>query len=125
MNVFLLLQRIGVRDRYPEYGNAKIRLSNLAAIFVMAFVAVPFTVIAYIHVPELILIPLTSILALALVWVFNRVGAVYLARIFVAVIPLLLTAIFAANLNNGNEAVPFGVGTKEFERRIQLYFAIC
>ncbi|WMN10934.1 PAS domain-containing protein [Marivirga salinae] len=106
MNIFSRLQRIGVRDNYPEYGNAKIRLSNMAALFIMVFVAVPFSVIAYYYVPELIIIPLLGILVLSLVWVFNRIGAIYLARILVAVTPLLLAATFTANLMNGNDLRP-------------------
>ncbi|HET8859129.1 PAS domain-containing protein [Marivirga sp.] len=106
MNFFYRLQTIGVRENYPEYGNAKIRLSNMAALFIMFFVAMPFSLIAYFYVPQLIAIPLVGILAMGLVWVFNRIGAIYLARILVAVGPLFLAALFTSNLIHENDTVP-------------------
>lgn len=106
MNIFSRLQRIGVRSSYPEFVNAKIRLSNMAALFIIIFVAVPFSIISYLYVPALIFIPLLGVLAMALVWVFNRVGAVYIARILSAVTPLILAAIFTSNLMHENDELP-------------------
>jgi PAS domain S-box-containing protein len=78
----------------------------MAALFTIIFVALPFSLISYLYVQELLIIPLVGILAMNSVWVFNKIGGVYLARILVAVIPLLLAALFTANITHQNDSVP-------------------
>ncbi|ADR20292.1 hypothetical protein MATR_20910 [Marivirga tractuosa] len=106
MNIFSRLQRIGARKNHPEHVKSKIRLSNMAALFIIIFVALPFSVISFLYVPTLLSIPLLGVIAMILVWVFNRVGAIYLARILPAVTPLLLAALFTSNLMHNNEELP-------------------
>ncbi|MGJ3236172.1 PAS domain-containing protein [Marivirga sp.] len=106
MNIFFRLQNIGVHNKYPNYVNSKIRLCNAIALFNILFVALPFSIISYFYVQELIVIPLIGILAMSLVWFFNKIQLIYLARVFSALIPLLLAALFNANLLQASNSLP-------------------
>ncbi|SMG15786.1 PAS domain S-box-containing protein [Marivirga sericea] len=106
MNIFLRLQNIGVDRNFDDYVNSKIRLSNAVALFNILFVAIPFSVISFLYVKELIAIPILGIVSMILVWVFNKISLIYLARILSALTPLLLAALFTSNLLKGNEELP-------------------
>ncbi|WP_375577994.1 PAS domain-containing protein [Marivirga tractuosa] len=106
MNFFSRLQNTGVNKKLPDYVNAKIRLSNGVALFNILFVALPFTIISFLYVPELIAIPVLGIVSMILVWVLNKISLIYLARILSALTPLLLTAVFTSNLIQGNDELP-------------------
>jgi PAS domain S-box-containing protein len=106
MNIFFRLQNIGVRNTYPDYVNSKIRLSNAIALFNILFVALPFSIVSYFYVKDLLAIPLIGILAMTLVWFFNKIQLIYLARLFSALIPLLLAALYNANLIQASNSFP-------------------
>lgn len=106
MNFFFRLQNIGVRSTYQDYVNNKIKLSNLVAFFIILLVALPFVFISILYAPSLTFIPVLGMLAMALVWILNRTGGIYLARIFSADIPLLLAAWYTAYLTNPGSQPP-------------------
>ncbi|WNB16809.1 PAS domain-containing protein [Marivirga arenosa] len=106
MNIFSRLQHIGVDEAYTEYVNSKIKLSNVVALFNLLLVAIPFSFISFIHVPNLAFIPLLGIVAVALTWVLNYSKAIYLARIISAISPLFLTALFTIYLVDEGENIP-------------------
>jgi len=106
MNVFSRLQNIGVNSNFPDFVNAKIRLSNVVALFNILFVAIPFSIISLIHVEELVAIPVLGIVFMILVWVFNRIKFIYLARLFSALTPIVLTALFTSNLIKAGNGLP-------------------
>jgi len=110
MNIFSLLQRIGVSNNYPDFVNSKIKLSNTVAFFNLLLVAIPFAVISYIYVPSIIYIPLLGVLAVILTWLLNNYKAIYLARILSSVSPILLTAIFTGYLMNQGDQPPLVLG---------------
>jgi PAS domain S-box-containing protein len=106
MNIFSRLQNIGVDSRFADYVNSKIRLSNVVALFNILFVAIPFSIISFLYVKELVAIPILGVVSMILVWVFNKISLLYLARLLSALTPLLLAALFTSNLLNGNEELP-------------------
>lgn len=106
MNFFSSLQSIGVDSSYSEYVNNKIKISNLLAFFIIVLVVLPVGVISLIYVPSLVFIPCLGLVAMALVWAFNKIRAIYIARIVSAVTPLLFTAIFTAYLTGADDELP-------------------
>ena len=106
MNFFSSLQNIGVQSSYAEFKNNKIKISNIAAFCIIVLVALPFVIISITYAPSLTFIPAVGIVAMMLVWVFNRMGAIYLARIISAVTPLLLTVLFIAYLTDKDDELP-------------------
>ncbi|MBK6263975.1 PAS domain-containing protein [Marivirga sp. S37H4] len=106
MTFFSRLQNIGVRTSYPNYVNNKIVLSNLLAFFIIILVALPFTIIAATYAAFLVFIPVLGIVAMSCVWLLNKSGGVYLARILSAVTPLTLAVWFTAYLTSPHTSPP-------------------
>ncbi|GAA5022811.1 hypothetical protein GCM10011506_00170 [Marivirga lumbricoides] len=106
MNFLLRLQNIGIRSSFAEHVNNKIKLSNIVAFFIILLVAVPFVFISVLNAPALTFIPIGGLVAMLLVWILNKTGAIYMARIFSANVPLFLAAWFTASLTSAESQPP-------------------
>lgn len=110
MNIFSRLQNIGTDSSFPEYVNDKIQLANVVAFFNLALVAIPFTFISYLYVPEVVFIPILGVFVLCAVWILNWMKVAYISRVIVSVSPLLLASAFTASVMNEGEQIPVVLG---------------
>ncbi len=101
------IAKIGVDDNYPAYLQRKIILSNQIALVISLLVAAPFIVISLIHFPEIAYLPAIGTVVCLSTLGFNYLRLQVIARIIIALLPVLLTSAYSGYVNHaGATALP-------------------
>lgn len=94
------IAKIGLDDSYPEYIQQKIILSNQIALVIGLLVAAPFTFISLLHFPPIAYLPMIGTIVCMSTLVFNYFKLQIIARIVIALLPILLTSAYAGYINH-------------------------
>ena len=95
------IAKIGVDDGYPAYLQGKIILSNQIALVVGLLVATPFIFLSLIHFPPITYLPVIGAVVCLSTLVFNYLKLHVVARMVIALLPVLLTSAYAGYVNHG------------------------
>ena len=101
-----MLQRIfeiGIHDKLPSYVQRKVLLSNQVALIVIFVIALPFTFISWLLIPELTIVPVLGTMVCLGAMLMNHQGLVNLSRWVLSITPLLLSATYNAAIAKAGE----------------------
>ncbi|MEM7548557.1 MAG: GAF domain-containing protein [Bacteroidota bacterium] len=108
----------GITEDQPKYLKRKIRLSNYVALLLAFGVALPFVFISMVYFPPNTYIPSLAVGVALLSIFFNNIGMHLLGRVVISILPVVLTALYGANLSMIGEEPVVGI------YMIQLSFSI-
>ena len=97
------IAKIGVDDNYPEYLQRKVILSNQIALVVGLLVAAPFIFISLIHFPPIAYLPAVGTFVCLSTLAFNYFKLQIIARLVIALLPVMLCSIYAGYVNHAGE----------------------
>ncbi len=95
--------QVGVDEKYPDYLQNKIRISNQIALVVSLFVASPFFIISLIFFPPIAYLPAVGAIICLFTLVFNHYKLHGLSRVVIAAVPIFLCSIYGGYINSAGE----------------------
>lgn len=109
-NQFIMLNKIvdaGTQYDLPAYLKRRVRPTNILALLLMFAIAIPFIIISLIYAPPLAIVPAVGFVTCVITIIANQMGGIKYSRIFLAMMPVALGAIYNAYLSNA-EQEPIG-----------------
>ena len=107
--LFTQVLNAGVSDIYPNHLQKKIRISNSIGLILLLGVATPFTLISWIHFPDLIIVPVLGMIVCSGGILLNALGSVHVGRIIISLLPMMLAAAYQIGLTAAGEPLVLGL----------------
>ncbi len=109
-NFITTITEVGINHKLPEYLKHRVQPTNIVALSLIFFVAIPFVVISLVYLPpSMAIIPALGGITCLIVLFINYSGGIHYSRLPLSILPIVLAASYNALLCQTNDEPITGV----------------